>query len=268
MKVSRILLTGDDGYNSIGTRLLARVLKKNYDLAIIGTRDQQSGVGGHLSLKTGGTWGEDTVEGVKAMWVSGYPCDAVECAVGYFKNPFDLIVSGINWGMNIGGSLISSGTYSAASRSLHLGFAKKAIVTSWFLPPSYWLTRHDGLEQIEEYMAYPGKTAEKIIQNAIQNDLWGAGLININFPAEPSNKARFVKGIPDLRQFFSYPIPMDNTNHTYHYQRGGMSGETKGKLEYDTGALLSGYITIALHVVSLDDPELYEKNKTKRITLR
>jgi 5'/3'-nucleotidase SurE len=46
----RILLTGDDGYNSIGTRLLVHALKNEHTLQIAATKSQQSGVGGQLSL--------------------------------------------------------------------------------------------------------------------------------------------------------------------------------------------------------------------------
>ena len=46
MAKKRILLTGDDGYQSLGTRLVAHVLRENYDLTIAGTVSQQSAVGG------------------------------------------------------------------------------------------------------------------------------------------------------------------------------------------------------------------------------
>lgn len=45
-KKKKILLTGDDGYDSLGTRLLVRGLRDEFDLKIAGTKDQMSGVGG------------------------------------------------------------------------------------------------------------------------------------------------------------------------------------------------------------------------------
>ena len=53
MNIKRILLTGDDGYNSLGTRLLIYFLKDRYELAIAGTKHQQSGVGGHVNVLKG-----------------------------------------------------------------------------------------------------------------------------------------------------------------------------------------------------------------------
>jgi len=73
MKIKRILLTGDDGYNSIGIRLLAHFLKEKYELVIAATKVQQSGVGGMLNIKHGGHWEETEVEGVKVIYVSGTP---------------------------------------------------------------------------------------------------------------------------------------------------------------------------------------------------
>ncbi len=267
MNIKRILITGDDGYNSIGTRLLVHYLKDSYDLVVAATRDQMSGVGGHLSLKNGGEWGETTVDGVPALWVSGYPCDAMECAVGYFKKPFDLVISGINWGMNIGGAIISSGTYSAAIRALNLGLAPRGIVMSWMLPPSFWHKRHNGDEVLEKYLEYPGRTAFDVFLLAIRNGLWGAQLLNVNFPSEPSKTIRFTKGVPNLSLFFHYPTPMDKKTHRFAYPMDDPKTRTKNHPEYDTGAILSGNISISPHNIHLLNEGVYKKLKNKIITL-
>jgi len=144
LKKKRILLTGDDGYNSLGTRLLIHYLKETYELAIAATRDQQSGVGGHGSFDTRGTWEEVNVDGVPGFWVSGYPVDAVECAQGYFKKKFDIVISGINWGANVSGSVVTSGTIAAALRALFVQLTPQGIAISWQTP------RTDGITSIRE----------------------------------------------------------------------------------------------------------------------
>ena len=53
MKVKRILVTGDDGYNSLGVRVLAHFLKDKYDLEIVATKTQYRGVGGMFNLRFG-----------------------------------------------------------------------------------------------------------------------------------------------------------------------------------------------------------------------
>jgi len=103
MSKKSILLTGDDGYDSLGTRILIHVLKKSYTLFIAGTKRQQSGVGGHKSITGTGEWGVENVDGVPALWVDGTPVDAIEAAKSWYTKPFDYIVSGINWGINVWG---------------------------------------------------------------------------------------------------------------------------------------------------------------------
>lgn len=63
-----ILLTGDDGFSSIATRLLVHFLKDDYQLFIGGTSTQQSAMGGRLTLK-GGPWVERVLDGVPGVMV-------------------------------------------------------------------------------------------------------------------------------------------------------------------------------------------------------
>ena len=265
--IKRILITGDDGYQSPGTRLLARLLKPHFECMIIATKTQMSAVGGALHIKDGGSYGTDTVEGVPALWVDGYPCDALEYVAGRNYGPFDLAISGINWGMNIGNAIVSSGTYSAAIRTIHLGLAPRAIAISWYTPPSAWTQTHNHNDPLDDFLLYPGKTAVDTILYAIEHNLWDADLLNINLPPKPSNTIRFTKGIEDLKQFFNYPIPSDETAHTFTYPKDHPKKDTEGQLDIDTGALLSGHISISPHRKSNLDEILFQKLKDTTITL-
>jgi len=265
--IHRILITGDDGYTSTGTRLLARLLKPHFECMIVATKGQMSAVGGALHIKDGCSFGEDTVEGVPAIWIDGYPCDALEYLVGRGYGPFDLVVSGINWGMNIGNAIVSSGTYSAAIRSIHLGLAPKAIAISWFTPPSAWTKLHNHDDSLDTFLTYPGKAALEVIQVSIQNNFWGADLLNINLPESTTKTIRFTKGLDDLKEFFNYPLPADKKTHSFSYPKDHPKTNTKNQLETDTGALLSGYISISPHKKSNLDETLFHKLKDTPITL-
>lgn len=149
MKIRNILLTGDDGYNSIGTRVLTHFLKNKYRLHIAATKLQQSGVGGKISLNHPVHWDEMEIDGIKGLYVDGTPSDAVELAREYFKVKFDLVISGINLGVNIGGTYTSSGTVSSAYRAILLHVAKKSIALSLHVEDSnHYLRHHDGKENI------------------------------------------------------------------------------------------------------------------------
>lgn len=267
MKIKRILLTGDDGYKAIGIRVLVHYLKDHFDLTIAATRGQMSAVGGHVSLKDGCDWGKDTVDGVPALWIDGYPCDAVELAQGIYPAPFDLVISGINLGMNIGEEIISSGTYSAAIRALAIKTAKRAMVMSWLCPSSFWTKKHNGDEDIGEYLKHPGKAAYGIFHKSIEHDMWGAEILNINFPAIPSGRVRFTRGVPDLKLFFNYPADIDHEKHHFSYLTKPFREDTKGRLEWDTGALLSGYISVSPHRIANLDTDVYEKMKDVELSV-
>lgn len=267
-KIRTVLLTGDDGYYSLGTRLLVHVLKDKYDLQIAATRTQQSGVGGKMSLQSGGVWGEAEVDGVPALWVDGSPVDVVECALTYFKKKkFDLVISGINLGANIGGAIISSGTYAAAYRALHINVCKQAIAISWNLSSEYFFKKHDINEDLKIYQDYPGKTAKKVIDYAINNNFWSCPLLNINLPLKKSNKIKFTKFLFNIRDFYSGFVALDKKTHRYNYPPDGNFYQKREKNEVDAEAVANGYISITPCKLNNLNEDVYLGLKSKTITL-
>lgn len=267
MNIKRILLTGDDGYNSIGTRLLIYFLKDRYELAIAATKTQQSAVGGHMSIAKGGTWGEEIVDGVPALWVSGYPADAIELSIGYFKKPFDLVISGINLGANIGGAVFSSGTYAAAHRAVSLSLAPRAIAMSWDAHNSLYHKDHTGNEDITEYIDYPGATAYDLLVHAIEHDFWGANILNVNLPSIRSRDVHFTRPLPDLKQFYKYPMDIDTRRHLYSYPKDDIKKRPTHDKSFDAGAIMSGFISVSLFKKDLIDEDLYKQLKQRDIKL-
>jgi 5'/3'-nucleotidase SurE len=243
MKIKRILLTGDDGYNAIGTRILVHYLKNSYDLQIVGTLRQQSGVGGHASLRTGCKYGYDEVDGVPAYWVDGYPVDAIESFVDNHIKPFDLVISGINWGANVG-YCIASGTYAAAFQTLNDGLSKKAMIMSRHVPSSHWHVNPSKNADITSFLDYPGKAAFDVFKLAINNDMWSADVLNINFPEGKTNILQFTKPLDDMKQFYQFPVIRDTLNNQYTYPLEVLD-ETKHDTFSDSGAILHGYISIS-----------------------
>jgi 5'-nucleotidase len=266
MTIQNILLTGDDGFNSVGTRLLIRALKDSFQLQIAATKYQQSGVGGKLSLETGGKWGEDTVDGIPAFWVEGSPADVMECSQAYFKQPFDLIISGVNLGANASSALISSGTYSAAVRGVGLQVAPRAIAISWDAPPDFWHKRHDATEDISEHFQYPGDVLARLIKLCVENDMWGVDMLNINLPAVQTDRVRFTKILKDVTRYYSYPINVDRETHTFNYQRDPFNIQ-ETNLRYDVAALTQGYISITPCAIDMTHFETFKKLEQTEIKL-
>lgn len=125
-----ILLTNDDGYDSIGISVLhGALLAAGHDVTVVAPAENQSGKGG--SINTGVfdfTPGEGLMQiinhGGGVFSVAGSPVDSVKAGLDIImkNNPPDLIVSGCNFGQNIGkpGSN-TSGTEGAALRAAYSG---------------------------------------------------------------------------------------------------------------------------------------------------
>ena len=114
----RILLTNDDGIDSVGLHLLARAMLPHGDVVIAAPDKEYSGAGaalGTLHLIRPEVR-RVHVEGIAEAWaVSGPPALCVMFSrLGAFGPPFDLVVAGINPGANVGRSVYHSGTIGAA----------------------------------------------------------------------------------------------------------------------------------------------------------
>lgn len=264
-KKKTILLTGDDGFSSIGTRLLINILKKDYQLYVGGTHTQQSAMGGRLTLK-GGKWGEKLIDGIPGVWVEGSPVDAVGTAYKHFGMEFDYVISGINLGANLGGANISSGTFSAVFRALNTGVTKKGIAISWDITPDFWLIDHQPEENLDRYLKHPGDNAKKIITMALENNMWGSDLLNINIPLKKASKASFTKPIANVEEFYA-PIQLDHAPQKFHYPCEMMDivNTVPGT---DLHALQNGEISVSPCRTDFMDIDVFKKVKDINLDLK
>ena len=127
----RILLTNDDGVDSIGLHVLARAMRRHGDVVIAAPDAEYSGSGaslGALHLIKPEVHRRD-VEGIAEAWaVTGPPALCVMFArLGAFGSPFDLVVSGINPGANVGRSVYHSGTVGACLTGRNGGISGVAV---------------------------------------------------------------------------------------------------------------------------------------------
>jgi len=114
----RILVTNDDGIDSEGLHCLARAMHGLGDVVIVAPDSEYSGASAALGAlqKLQPEVHRVNVDGVAEAWaVTGPPALCVMFSrLGVFGDPFDLVVSGINPGANVGRSVYHSGTVGAA----------------------------------------------------------------------------------------------------------------------------------------------------------
>jgi 5'-nucleotidase len=268
MNIKSILLTGDDGYNSTGTRLLIYALKDKYDLTVVGTKEQQSGVGGKMQIATGFNWQETKVDGQRAFAIDGTPTDAMEFAATYFKQPFDLTISGVNWGANLGSLIFSSGTINAALRAVSTHLSQKTIAMSWDLPPEFYLIDHQHINEVENFIEYPGNSIKLLLDLIFKNDFWQAEFLNVNFPRQITSQVKLTKMIPDAKAVYDYgDVAYDGSKAGHFDYRAKRLSLEDLNPEYDVKALTDGFISITPCLSEVTDHQIFEQLKGEKFAL-
>jgi 5'-nucleotidase len=131
-KRPHILLTNDDGIRSPGLWAAAAALSEIGYVTVAAPRDQSSGMGRSLPNTSDGIISRELVHVNGKEWgvysVGGSPAQAVLHAVlEILPDKPDLVVSGINYGENIGLGVTISGTVGAALEGAALGYPALAI---------------------------------------------------------------------------------------------------------------------------------------------
>lgn len=144
----RILLSNDDGVLAPGLIALAETLAQEFEVIVVAPESERSGSSSALTLDRP----LHPVELPNGYWaVNGFPADCVYIALnGLFEQPFDLVISGINAGANMGDDVLYSGTVGAAFEgrglvhpalavSLAGASVKKYRDKAHFIPAAAWI---------------------------------------------------------------------------------------------------------------------------------
>jgi 5'-nucleotidase len=121
----RILVTNDDGYFSEGIKALAAALEPLGEVTIVAPQTEASAVGHALTLRR-----PLRLERVadRVYSVDGTPTDCVNIGIDeVLEGKPDLVVSGINKGLNIGDDVTYSGTVAGALEGALLGYQAIAV---------------------------------------------------------------------------------------------------------------------------------------------
>ncbi len=162
----RILITNDDGIYSEGIKLLAASLREVAAVVVVAPDREQSATSHSLTLHRPlriRPLGDD-------RWaVDGTPTDCVNLAVLHlFKDdPPALVVSGINFGSNLGDDVTYSGTVSATFEASLLGIPSIAFS-----------------QQVGENFSFANgaRFASRMVRELFDHELPGDLLLNVNFP--------------------------------------------------------------------------------------
>jgi 5'-nucleotidase len=126
----RILISNDDGYKADGIIQLAKSLSEIAEVIVVAPIENKSAASSSLTL--GKPLKPIQVE-KNVYAIDGTPSDCVHLALcGFIKESIDLVVTGINFGANLGDDVIYSGTVSGAIEGRFLGLPSIAMsLASW-----------------------------------------------------------------------------------------------------------------------------------------
>jgi 5'/3'-nucleotidase len=131
----RALVTNDDGVDSDGVRTLAAVVRDaGLETVVVAPGWDSSGASASLTsvLRDGRSMISERPDvgpdGVRTFAVEGSPAFIVRtAATGAFGAPPDVVVSGINGGLNTGHAVLHSGTVGAALTAATFGLPAMAV---------------------------------------------------------------------------------------------------------------------------------------------
>lgn len=189
----QILLTNDDGIYAPGLDAMRRALERLGDVCVVAPAIEQSGVGHSITFLTPlmakeAYRGYSADEDIRIGWaVEGSPADCVKLALAKLcpQSP-DLVVSGVNGGLNVGINVLYSGTVAAATEAAMCDLPSIAVSLEYEEHPRFDVAA--GL-------------AVDVIEMMLERNAWADHrLYNLNIPTvatleTPENEA----SAPELR---------------------------------------------------------------------
>jgi 5'-nucleotidase len=174
---ARILVSNDDGYSSEGLQTLAAALEPLGEVWVVAPNRERSAVSHALTLDRPLRL---TGMGPRRWALDGTPTDCVAVGVSHLlagRGP-DLVVSGINLGVNMGADVHYSGTVAAALEGVILGIPAIAISqqadTAWRFETAAELAR-------------------EIAAWCLASPLPAGTLLNVNVPPDPVRGVRLTR---------------------------------------------------------------------------
>jgi len=233
----RFLAVNDDGIDANGLRLTAEFLKTLGEVTVCAPMKEQSGKSHSVNFKD-----EIRVEkrafpwGLPAYAVDSSPADCVRFGHTGLNASYDLVVSGMNHGENLGDDLVYSGTLGAAEEASF--FHTKALAVS---------ARTENLDNAaESFPAIYRFFSEKRLFDFCD-------FYNVNIPEKPVG-FRFTK-----MGGAYYTDRFTHLRDDVWIQRGVFAYSPSGDLLYDTNANGAGFITITPVTVNRTDLEALKR---------
>lgn len=235
----RILVTNDDGVGAAQLPALIRWCRKLGDVTVFVPSVEQSGKSHSFEIKQPFEVKQvQLAEDITVWTVASTPADCVRIAVLGLKMEFDLVISGINRGFNLGADMMYSGTVGAASEAVALGMKAIALSTT----PKYYDHAAEHLDRVFDFVEHHSLLDVNPIYN-------------VNIPEDPTGIRITRQGGP----YYSDLFPA--IGNDLYKPTGYCVWKDQGNETLDTDATFHGYITITPLTIDKTNRAVYEQLK-------
>lgn len=248
----KILVTNDDGIGGEGLCVLVSALESlGHELVVVAPKCNNSAVSHKINMHT--TVRIEKV-GENRYAVDGTPADCVLLALRYLSIEPDLLLSGINTGVNVGSDVLYSGTVAAALEGAQNGIPSVAL--------SQYLHAMDTPEKITSVLHRTvqiiGQELERYFELSKET-----GAVNINFPPREPLGVRFCMQAKTVYNT-SYRETDEGLRMEFHPPRCDCAFQrSEIDFEKDIPSIREGYITITPLKVDLTDYETLARWKRR-----
>lgn len=250
-----VLSTNDDGIEAPGIACMERALAPLCAKYVVSApAEDQSGKGAAISTRGPFSYSRHSEPGaaIERVAVEGTPADSALVGIQHILSDSkpDLVVSGVNAGVNLGDDVFSSGTVCAAGKAAMSDIPAIAVSAAYtreqsgIIPPNW--------ETVEALL--PGLVADLCGFGWPQNTFY-----NINFPNLPTSEVRGIRVTQQGRLIggVSFHVFAERESQDKVSLKRGDTFGTQSK-DDDYAAVEDGFIAVTPLLVKIDNPRFIE----------
>src|SRR5262245_20029075 len=194
----RILVSNDDGIYSPGIAALAEVAAEFGTVRVVAPDVEHSSAGHSITASRPLSYRLTSINNLTAYRVNGTPADCVALGAHHWEQ-VDVVLSGLNIGLNLGNSIWHSGTVAAAKQATLLGLRGIAL--------SMPATKEEPNFEIVK------PSVEKVLEILFRDP--PLALVNVNFPEEKAEGIRWTR--QSVRHYDGKVVPGEDPMGRKHF---------------------------------------------------
>ena len=226
--IRRILLSNDDGIDAIGLKILYDIsVQFSDDVWVIAPSQNRSGASRSITLR------QDVALqqiGPKRFSCSGTPADCIIFGMSQILDqPPDLVLTGINHGVNVADDILYSGTVAGAMEAALLQV------------PAIAMSQRHGRDDIADY-APSQRFGVSVVRHLLNIGIPDRVIMNVNFPKTSVDQIKGIKpAFLDRHKLGDVIVAGDDLDH---YRLGPLHSDPKKSPGSDRDVLDDGWISL------------------------